>query len=50
MKFEKFGYFFFTGTWSVYARELVGVTSFKQKASKVEPIEIGIGMTLKETR
>ena len=53
MKFEKFVLFFLLAH-SLYMqehrRELLWVTIFKQQASKVEQIEIGIGMTFREAR
>ena len=33
-----------------HRRELLGVTTVKQQASKVDQLEIGIGMTFKEAR
>ena len=53
MKFEKFVLFFLLARglcMQEHRRELLGVTIFKQQASKVEQFEIGIGMTFKEAR
>ena len=53
MKVEKLELFFLLAHglyMQEHRRELIGVTIFKQQASKVEQLEIGMVMTFKEAR